>query len=101
MALDLDAGVLRFACDDSQWTPAFPSAVTPGPAAGPDLFPALSGQYGARVQCNFGGDASRPLRLVPPSDEYRPFAEAAAAAHNDKARAPPSSETPLPIHLPS
>ncbi len=87
VAADLDAGTLFFASDGGPWTTSFTSGVAPGPEVGPALFPALSGSGDARVRCNFGTDASQPLRHAPPSDDYRPFGAAAAAVRGEAGQA--------------
>ncbi len=73
VAADLDAGAL-LCTTGGPWTPCFPSGLRPGPEVGAALLPAVSCKGGARVRCNLGCDASRPLRHAPPSGEYRPFA---------------------------
>ncbi len=70
VALDLDSGTLRVSVDGGEWAVAFPDGCAPSAAAGGALFPALSGECGASVRCNWGADARRPLKRAPPSGGY-------------------------------
>ena len=56
----------------SIWRAAYVDGVCPGAAVGIGLFPCLSGHGGAKVRDNAGLDAARPLRLAPPTSEFRP-----------------------------
>ncbi len=71
VAVDLDAGRMLVSVDVGDWAEAFPTGCAPSAAAGAGLFPALSGNCGARIQCNWGADAGRPMRHGPPSADYR------------------------------
>ena len=72
VAADLDAGTLLVSVDGADWTVAFQAGCAAGPAVGAGLYPAVSGQGGARVRCNWGADAGRPMRHGPPaSGGYR------------------------------
>jgi hypothetical protein len=70
MALDLESGALRVSVDGGEWAVAFPEGCAPSSSVGAAVFPALSGKEGATVRCNWGADASRPLKHAPPSGEY-------------------------------
>ncbi len=70
VALDLDAGTMLVSVDCAGWTVAFADGCAPGAAVGAGLFPAISGQRGARVRCNWGADTGRPMKHCPPSGEY-------------------------------
>jgi len=84
IAIDLDLGCMQ-ACVlthdsplDGGWTTTFDSGISPGQAVGSGLFPAVSGTKGVKIKCNFGHDlVNRPMRLLPPSSEYKCFAEVA------------------------
>ena len=62
------------------WKAAYADGVRPGAAVGGGLFPCLSGCDGAKVRVNAGLDAARPLRLAPPTSEFRPAGRRAGAA---------------------
>ncbi len=70
VALDLDAGALLVSVNGAAWVVACQAGCAPGADAGGALFPALSGEGGARVRCNWGADAGRPMRHGPPSGDY-------------------------------
>jgi hypothetical protein len=70
VALDLESGTLRVSVDGLEWVVAFPEGCAPSSGVGAAVFPALSGSEGATVRCNWGEDASRPLKHAPPSGEY-------------------------------
>ena len=93
LALDLDAGTLRVSVDGAPWAVAFQDGCAPGAAVGSALFPALSGNGGARVRCNWGAEAGRPMRHSPPSGEYRPVGLAMQVP-------PGPGPSPLPCHFP-
>ncbi len=71
LALDLDAGTMLTSVDGGAWVVTFPGGCKPSATVGAGLFPALCGKGGARVRCNWGGDAERPMRHGPPSGDYR------------------------------
>ena len=72
VALDLDAGSLLVSVDGAGWAVApLSGPCAPGAGAGATLFPALSGAVGARMRCNWGADAGRPMKLAPPPGEYQ------------------------------
>ncbi len=74
IAVDLDAGALLCTKGgEAGWATCFPAGLRPGAAVGGALLPAVSCTGGARVRCNLGIDAARPLRHAAPSGEYRPF----------------------------
>ena len=79
------------AANTTIWKAAYADGVRPGAAVGGGLFPCLSGYGGAKVRVNLGLDAARPLRLAPPTSEFRPAgqARAAGAAAEVSAAAPP------------
>jgi hypothetical protein len=70
VALDLQTGVMRVSVDGGEWLVASPEGCTPSAITGAALFPALSGEGGARLQCNWGADARRPMKHAPPSGDY-------------------------------
>ena len=73
------------------WKSVYANGVQPGAAVGGGLFPCLSGGDGAKVRVNAGLDAARPLRLPPPTREFRPAGQAwaARAAAEVRCAAPP------------
>jgi hypothetical protein len=71
LALDLYSGTMLLAADGGEWATVFPDGCIPGPAVGATLFPALSGDKGACVRCNWGDDEARPLKYAAPSGEYQ------------------------------
>ncbi len=70
VALDMNTGTLLVSVDGAAWAVAFADGCAPGAAVGAALFPALCGSGGARVRCNWGADAGRPMRHSPPSWQY-------------------------------
>jgi hypothetical protein len=89
LALDLEAGALLVSVDGAEWAPApFSHPCKPGADAGAGLFPALSGFLGARVRCNWGVDARRPMRHAPPPGGYRAVG---LLPHRDEVDSPPPS----------
>ena len=72
------------------WKAAYADGVRPGAAVGGGLFPCLSGigsGNGVKVRVNAGLDAARPLRLPPPTREFRPAGQAWAASAAAEVRA--------------
>jgi hypothetical protein len=94
LAADLDAGAMRVAVVDTDgscagsenatsilpspmahislvadWKTAFSSGLQPSATVGAALFPAISGNDGVRLRCNFGLDPRRPLRFPPSTTE--------------------------------
>ncbi len=49
----------------ADWQIAYPSGLQPSATVGAALFPAISGNGGATLRCNFGLDPRRPLRFPP------------------------------------
>jgi hypothetical protein len=80
VAIDLEKGGLYVSVlgGDSDPAPRWFTVVDDPPLsaeAGSFFFPALSGQQGACVSYNFGFDPkARPLRISPPSPEYKSIA---------------------------
>jgi hypothetical protein len=75
VALDLDTGTLLASVNGTCWVVACPNAIHTSPCcpsgtAGSALFPAMCGGGGARLRCNWGGVAGRPMRHCPPSGQY-------------------------------
>jgi hypothetical protein len=69
--LDLNAGALHVSVDGGEWAVAFPSGCAPSAVVGSVLFPALSGESGSRLRCNWGADARRPMKnSAPPSGDF-------------------------------
>ena len=80
IALDVDTGsMLVKSGAASSWIPVFESGVMPGAEVGGGVFPVIFGLFGAKVRCNFGFDASRPLVLAPPTADFEAFGNAFAA----------------------
>ncbi len=71
VAVDLGSGTMRVSVNGGDWAAAFPDGCAPSAGAGPALFPAISGEDGMCVRCNWGADAARPLKHAAPSGEYR------------------------------
>jgi hypothetical protein len=53
----------------ADWRTAYSSGLQPSANVGAALFPAISGNGGVRLRCNFGLDPGRPLRFPPPIPE--------------------------------
>jgi hypothetical protein len=53
----------------ADWQTAYSSGLQPSATVGAALFPAISGQGGAKLRCNFGLDPGRPLRFPPSKPE--------------------------------
>jgi hypothetical protein len=53
----------------ADWQTAFSSGLQPSTTVGAALFPAISGEGGAKLRCNFGLDPERPLRFPPSKPE--------------------------------
>ncbi len=70
MALDLDAGAMHVSVDGGEWAVAFPNGCAPSATVGAALFPALSGESGSQLRCNWGSDAGRPMKHAPPSEKF-------------------------------
>ncbi len=104
LALDLDSGTLLVSVDGADWVVAFQTGCAPGPAVGAGLFPAVSGSRGARVRCNWGADAGRPMRHGPPaSGGYRAVGLLLDAPQvaPPPPPPPPAPLQPHPTHRPS
>ncbi len=71
VAVDLDAGTMLVSVDGGDWVVAIPEGCTPSATAGASLYPALSGNDGLRLLCNWGADPGRPMKHRPPSEDYR------------------------------
>ena len=87
VAADMESGTLSYSVNGSFEAPN--GAAFEGVACAPGgVFPALSGQGGLKVRCNFGGGAGAGLgafRFAPPSDGFVAVADcfrAAAATAN-------------------
>jgi hypothetical protein len=53
----------------ADWKTAYSSGLQPSATVGAALFPAISGEEGVRLRCNFGLDPGRPLRFPPSKPE--------------------------------
>ncbi len=71
VAADLDAGTMLVSVDGGDWAVAFPNGCSPSDKAGEALFPAISGEDGVQLRCNWGADPGRPMKHGPPSEDYR------------------------------
>jgi hypothetical protein len=71
VAADLDAGMMLISVDGGDWVVAFQEGCAPSDRAGAALFPAISGEAGLQMRCNWGADPGRPMKHSPPSEDYR------------------------------